>query len=115
MNTVHGSCGRCSVFSVYPGNVLNTYHWRVRDVDHCTVCRGWYTEAGAESEVIRALAMQDRATTVEEDIHLVESVQRGLNSKGYRPGPLVLDPQCGVNSEHSVQTLQQWMREAVDE
>ena len=101
-------------FQCYPGNVLNTYHWRVRDVDHCTVFRGWYSKDGAESDVIRALAVQDRATTVEEDIHLVESVQRGLNSKGYRPGPLVLDPKCGVHSEHSVQTLQGWMREAVD-
>ncbi|MCP4820386.1 MAG: aromatic ring-hydroxylating dioxygenase subunit alpha, partial [Shimia sp.] len=45
---------------------------------------------------------------------LVESVQRGLRSRGYVPGPLVLDPSCGVMSEHSVQRLQQWMREAVD-
>ncbi len=101
-------------FQCYPGNVLNTYHWRVRDVDHCTVYRGWYTEGGAESDVIRALAVQDRKTTVEEDIHLVESVYRGLKSRGYRPGPLVLDPGCGVNSEHSIERLQAWMKEAVD-
>lgn len=102
-------------FQVYPGNVLNTYHWRAHDVDHCTVYRGWYTPEGEESEVIRKLAVQDRETTVEEDIRLVESVQRGLKSRGFRPGPLVVDPQCGVNSEHSIRTLQQWMREAVDE
>ena len=101
-------------FQCYPGNVLNTYHWRAGDVDTCTVWRGWYTEDGAESDVIRGLAVQDRQTTVEEDIRLVESVQRGLRSKGYRPGPLVLDPACGVASEHSIQKLQQWMREAVD-
>ncbi len=101
-------------FQCYPGNVLNTYHWRAHDVDHCTVWRGWYTEGGVESEVVRALAVQDRETTVEEDIHLVESVYRGLKSKGYKPGPLVLDPKCGVNSEHSIERLQQWMREAVD-
>ncbi|MEO1139263.1 MAG: aromatic ring-hydroxylating dioxygenase subunit alpha [Pseudomonadota bacterium] len=101
-------------FQCYPGNVLNTYHWRARDVDHCTVYRGWYTEGGVESDVIRGLAVQDRQTTVEEDIRLVESVHRGLKSRGYRPGPLVLDPGCGVNSEHSVAKLQQWMREAVD-
>ena len=29
--------------------------------------------------------------------------------------PLVVDPNCGVNSEHSVQVLQQWMREAINE
>ena len=102
-------------FQVYPGNVLNTYHWRAADVDHVTVWRGWYTVDGQESEVVRKLAIQDRATTVEEDIHIVESVQRGLKSRGYVPGPLVIDPLCGVNSEHSIQVLHQWMREAVDE
>jgi phenylpropionate dioxygenase-like ring-hydroxylating dioxygenase large terminal subunit len=101
-------------FQVYPGNVLNTYHWRPDRLDHVTVWRGWYTENGHDSEVIRRLAQQDRATTVEEDIHLVESVQRGLSNRGYVPGPLVLDPSCGVLSEHSIRTLQQWMREAVD-
>ena len=50
---------------------------------------------------------------MEEDIHLVESVQRGLGSRGYRPGPLVIDPACGVNSEHSVAVLHGWMREAL--
>jgi hypothetical protein len=44
----------------------------------------------------------------------VESVQRGLKSRGYVPGPLVVDPGCGVNSEHSILHLQRWMREAVD-
>lgn len=101
-------------FQVYPGNVLNTYHWRAEDVDNCTVWRGWYTPRGEDHEVVRRLAVQDRATTVEEDIRLVESVAKGLKSRGYRPGPLVLDPACGLNSEHSLQTLQQWMREAAD-
>ncbi len=101
-------------FQVYPGNILNTYHWRSEGHDKCTVWRGWFTVDGVDNEVVRRLAVQDRATTVEEDIHLVESVQRGLNNKGYRPGPLVLDPKCGVSSEHSIQKLQQWMREAVD-
>ncbi len=101
-------------FQVYPGNVLNTYHWRPLGVDEVEVWRGWYSVDGEESDVVRSLARQDRETTVEEDIRLVESVQRGLNSRGYRPGPLVLDPNFGVHSEHSVQVLQQWMREAVE-
>ncbi len=101
-------------FQVYPGNVLNTYHWRAHDVDTCTVWRGWHTPGGAESAVIRELAAQDRQTTVAEDIRLVESAAKGLKSRGYRPGPLVLDPAGGLNSEHSIRTLQQWMREAVD-
>jgi phenylpropionate dioxygenase-like ring-hydroxylating dioxygenase large terminal subunit len=51
---------------------------------------------------------------VEEDIHLVESQQRGFASRGYRPGPLVIDPAGGINSEHSIKVLQQWMREAIE-
>lgn len=101
-------------FQVYPGNLLNTYHWRVVDVDHVIVTRGWYSIGGKEDETVRKLAIQDRLTTVEEDIRLVESVQRGLGSRGYHPGPLVVDPKGGLNSEHSVKALQKWMREAVD-
>lgn len=101
-------------FQVYPGNVLNTYHWRAIDAGRVVVWRGWYSVGGEDNETVRKLALQDRATTVEEDIHLVESVQRGLGSRGYRPGPLVIDPKGGVNSEHPVMHLQRWMREAID-
>ena len=55
---------------------------------------------------MRQPAVHERETTVEEDIHLVESVQRGLKSRGYRPGPLVVDPACGVKSEHLIAVLQ---------
>lgn len=101
-------------FQVYPGNILNTYHWRAIDEGNVVVWRGWYSVDGAENEVVEKLAVQDRETTVEEDIHLVESVQRGLSSRGYNPGPLVIDPKGGVNSEHPVMHLQKWMRDAID-
>jgi len=65
--------------------------------------------------MVRQLAKQDRETTVEEDIHLVESVQRGLRSRGYQPAPLVIDPRGGVKSEHSIMHLQKWIRETFDE
>ncbi|NKC15569.1 MAG: Rieske 2Fe-2S domain-containing protein [Gammaproteobacteria bacterium] len=102
-------------FQVYPGNVLNTYHWRALDPQNVVAWRGWYTVDGGDSETIRRLAAQDRATTVEEDILLVESVQRGLKSRGYVPGPLVIDPERGLRSEHSIQIMQQWVRNALDD
>lgn len=102
-------------FQVYPGNVLNTYHWRAIEHDRVVVWRGWYTVDGSDAALLGKLAKQDRETTVEEDIHLVESVQRGLQSRGYVPGPLVVDPRCGVQSEHSIRILQQWMRDGDDE
>ena len=98
---------------VDPGNVLNTCLWHVVDAGNVPVWRGWYTVGGAEDAVIRDLAAQDPATTVEEDLRLVESVQRGLKSRGHVPEPPVVDPGCGLNSEHSIRVLQQWMREAV--
>ena len=102
-------------FQVYPGQVLNTYHWRPIDAENVKVWRGWYTRLGKYDEVIEKLAIQDRNTTVAEDIRLVESVHRGLKSRGYTPGPLVIDPNCGVNSEHSLMALHQWMRESIEQ
>ena len=101
-------------FQVYPGNVLNTYHWRAIDENNVVVWRGWYAHDEDSASVAKQLAIQDRETTVEEDIGLVESVQRGMKSAGYNPGPLVIDPNCGVNSEHSIQVLQQWIKEGIN-
>ena len=100
-------------FQVYPGGVLNTYHWRPLDVGRTEVVRGWYASDGAPSETVLKLAEQDRTTTLAEDVRLVESVQRGLASRGYRAGPLILDPKFGVDSEHSIRALKDWLLEAL--
>ena len=34
-------------------------------------------------------------------------------SRGYRAGPLILDPKFGVDSEHSVRSLKDWLLEAL--
>jgi phenylpropionate dioxygenase-like ring-hydroxylating dioxygenase large terminal subunit len=101
-------------FQVYPGNVLNTYLWRATAVDRVTAYRGWHSVDGVESPMVEQLAAQDMNTTVAEDVTLVESVQRGLNSRGYRPGPLVIDRNLGVNSEHSIKALYDWYLEALE-
>ncbi len=101
-------------FQVYPGGLLNTYLWRPADAERTIVYRGWYTVDGAESEIVARMADQDRRTTVEEDIRLVESVQRGMHSRGYKPGPLILDPAFGLNSEHSIAALNAWLMEALN-
>ena len=101
-------------FQVYPGNTLNTYQWLVPDHENVVVRRGWYTVDGKESAETRTLALQDRDTTVAEDVSLVESVQRGMHSRGYHPSPLVIDPDSGVDSEHSLRALQGWIKDAVD-
>jgi len=100
-------------FQVYPGNLLNTYLWRPDGVGTTTVWRGWFAKGGRVNDTLTRLIQQDLETTVAEDIRLVESVQRGLSCRGYRPGPLVIDPDQGLNSEHSIAALHGWYREAM--
>ena len=52
-------------------------------------------------------------TTVAEDFGLMESVQRGIKSRGYRPGPLILDP-SGVADIHSENTVAHLQRLVLD-
>ena len=51
------------------------------------------------------IAELDRTTTFAEDLQIVAQVQKGVENVGYIPGPLVLNPQEGIDSEHSVAVL----------
>ena len=95
------------------GIVRAFYIWHA--VDHRTtrVTRQWFAPDGASPDLAESLAEQDLRTTVAEDVRLVESVQRGLESGGYRPAPLVVNPAGGVNSEHSIRVLYEWLGEAM--
>ena len=102
-----------SSIQVYPGGVVNLYRWIPEGTGRTRILRDWYFMDGEAREDQLAAADQDRETTVAEDVRIVESVQRGLASKGYRPGPLMVDPSGGVNSEHSLVALQIWWHEAM--
>ncbi len=99
---------------IYPSGLVNTYHWQPLGVDDTRVYRGWYSPDGVVDDALQKVIDLDRTTTFAEDLELVTAVQRGLRSKGYRPGPLVLNPAEGIDSEHSVAKLHEWMREAID-
>jgi len=99
---------------LYPSGLVNSYHWRPLSVEQTLVYRGWYSRDGVVDDGLQKVIDLDRDTTFAEDLALVASVQRGLRSKGYRPGPLVVNPDEGIDSEHSVAQLHGWLREAVD-
>lgn len=99
---------------IYPSGLVNTYHWRPLAVDDTRVFRGWYSHDGSVDDSLQKVIDLDRDTTFAEDLMLVGNVQRGLGSMGYRPGPLVVNPDQGIDSEHSIATLHDWLREAVD-
>ena len=103
----------CSI-QIYPGGIVNSYHWRPLAVDNTRVHRGWYSINGEVNEGLQKVIDLDRETTFAEDLVLVKNVQRGINSKGYTPGPLIIDKDGSIDSELSIAALHQWMRAGVD-
>ena len=49
-----------------------------------------------------------------EDIGIVESVQRGLRTRGYRPGRLIVDPERSENSEHGLHHFHSLILDALE-
>ncbi|MEM7667553.1 MAG: SRPBCC family protein, partial [Pseudomonadota bacterium] len=103
--------GDWDVFQIYPGGVVNTYYWRPLSQKNTQVHRGWFSRDGVVDDTLQSVIDLDRDTTFAEDLMLVKQVQRGLGSRGYRPGPLVISPACGINSEHAIAALHEWVRE----
>jgi phenylpropionate dioxygenase-like ring-hydroxylating dioxygenase large terminal subunit len=99
---------------IYPGGIVNSYHWRPLRLDDTRVHRGWYSSDGKVDKSLKKVIDLDRDTTFAEDLVLVKNVQRGINSMGYTPGPLIIDNQGSIDSELSIAALHQWMREGVD-
>ena len=97
---------------IYPGGIVNTYHWRPLSPDNTRVFRGWYSLPGGEADPhLRKVADLDRETTFAEDLRIVAQVQRGVENSAYAPGPLVLNPEEGIDSEHSIAALHDWFLE----
>ena len=97
-----------SAIQCYPGQVVNTFRWVPLAVDRTLLIREWWFDTADLTEAQSRLVSDDWDNTVAEDFGIVESVQRGVASRGYTPGPLIEDPSgvCGVHSENSVRHLQ---------
>ena len=99
---------------VYPGAVVNSHHWRPLAIDDTEVHRSWYSVNGEVDAQLQTIINLDRDTTFAEDLKLVKNVQRGVNSRGFVPGPLMIDPKGGANNELSIAILHRWVREMVE-
>ncbi len=97
-----------SSIQCYPGQVINTFRWVPLAVDRTRLIREWWFPSVELTDEQSTLIAEEWSNTAWEDFVIVESVQRGVSSRGYRPGPLILDPSgcCDVHSENSVQHLQ---------
>ena len=106
-----------SSIQCYPGGVLNTFRWVPLAVDRTLLIREWWLSDAEPTEAEAKLISDDWEKTVWEDFAIVESVQRGVRSRGYRPGPLIEHPSgvCDVHSENSVSHLQDLLLEGLGE
>lgn len=105
-----------SSIQCYPGRVLNTFRWVPLAVDRTLLIREWWFDRALPTLEQQQIIDLDWATTVTEDFDLMESVQRGVSSRSFRPGPLVIDPSgtAGVHAENSVLHLGDLFRRALD-
>lgn len=98
-----------SSIQCYPGQVINTFRWVPRAVDRTLLIREWWFGGTDLTDEQSTLISEEWENTAREDFVIVESVQRGVSSRGYRPGPLIMNPDgtCDVHSENSVRHLQE--------
>ncbi len=97
-----------SSIQCYPGRILNTFRWVPLAVDRTLLIREWWFDGTEPTDEQRKAIELDWVTTVAEDFDLMESVQHNMSSRGYRPGPLVVDPSgtADVHHENAVPHLQ---------
>ena len=104
-----------SAIQCYPGRVLNTFRWVPLAVDQTLLIREWWFDrTEPTSEQLQVIEL-DWDTTVSEDFDIMDSVQRGVASRGYQPGPLIVDPSgtADVHAENAVPHLQTLLLDAL--
>ena len=92
----------------YPGRVLNTFRWIPLAVDRTQLIREWWFDTDDPTAQQEEIIQLDWDTTVAEDFDLMESVQHNMSSRGYVPGPLMVDESGtgDVHHENAVPHLQ---------
>jgi hypothetical protein len=84
-------------------------------VDETTLIREWWFDGTKPTASQQAIIDLDWTTTVAEDFELMESVQHNMSSRGYRPGPLIVDESgtADIHHENAVAHLQGLALEAL--
>jgi len=100
-----------TTFNILPGTEeLNISSVRPLGLDE--------TDFGGHSISVSGNRFKGRAdyasdVLVPEDVALCESVQRGLHSKGYSQGPMIVDPDRSGRGEHAIHHFHRLVQEAL--
>jgi phenylpropionate dioxygenase-like ring-hydroxylating dioxygenase large terminal subunit len=97
---------------IYPGGAVNSFRWQPLGEGRTRVVNDWFFAVLPPSHAERKLVHQHRATTFPEDFPLVEAVQRGILSRGYERGPVMVDRVPSSLSEIGVRAFQDLVRDA---
>lgn len=91
-------------YSVYPGtNMLFVFNMRPNGPDRTAEEIIYFTLDGSMSAPTATAEKYISDSLNPEDIDLCEAVHRGLQSKGYTPGRLMVDPECEASwGEHFI-------------
>lgn len=101
-------------FQSYPGGRAHVWKWTPLDVDHTHLTVDWFFPSLEMADWEREMIRHHAATTFAEDLAIIDSVQQGLGSRGYRVGPLMVDQEKSRYSEHAVAAIQQLWRQAME-
>lgn len=93
--------------------VLPSYTRQAIDDRTMRLIGQWFAAGGVESDVTESPAEQGLRTTVAGTCGWWSRCGGGLESSGYLPAPLVIDPAGRVSSEPSVRALHEWRAEAM--
>jgi len=100
-----------TTFNVLPGaEELNISAIRPTGLESCSF-EGHSLSATGKFNQSRANYTAD--VLVPEDISLCESVQRGLKSKGYSQGPMIVDPDRSGRGEHAIHHFHRLVQKAL--
>jgi len=99
----------------YPGGVLNTFRWVPTGAERTLLVREWWLDSPSPTPEQMAKIDFDWDYTVSEDFNIMRSVQQGMKSRGYRPGPLITtaDGVASTHSEDAVPHLHDLLRESL--
>jgi len=93
------------VFEYYPGGKLTVFHNKPVGPERTLQVIDWYLPQ-AEPSAMEQEVIDFVDVVREEDIPIVESVQRGLHSRGYGQGRFMVDEEGSGLSEHAVHDFQ---------
>ena len=99
---------------IYPGEAnLSVLQMNPTDIEKTVEYQDWFTPGGVITKQLKDAIDYQIDVLQPEDISLCESVQRGLQSKGYNQGRFIVDDGRTELSEHAVHHFQSMVAEAL--